>query len=49
MNNVSLQSFASPLMAEDNYIKASLGGFQGSGKSRTASELIIGCYKEFEL
>jgi hypothetical protein len=36
-------------MAEDNYIKASLGGFQGSGKSRTASELIIGCYKEFEL
>jgi hypothetical protein len=47
MADITLQNFASPLMAEDNYIKASFGGFQGSGKSRTASELIIGCYKDF--
>jgi len=46
---MKLNEFASPLVAEDNYIKASIGGFQGSGKSRTGSELIIGCYKDFQI
>jgi len=41
-----LNKFASPIMAENNFIKASFGGFAGSGKTRTATELIIGCYKK---
>ncbi|MBE0571970.1 MAG: AAA family ATPase [Ignavibacteriaceae bacterium] len=28
---------------------ASFGGFQGSGKTRTATEFIIGCYKDMKL
>jgi hypothetical protein len=43
-----LEQFASPIVAENNFIKASFGGFAGSGKTRTATELIIGAYKKFK-
>jgi hypothetical protein len=40
-----LDGFASKITAENSFIKASFGGFAGSGKTRTATEFIIGCYK----
>ncbi len=43
--NLSLDTFANTLTAENSFIKASFGGFAGSGKTRTATEFIIGCYK----
>ena len=43
-----LTDFASPLKAKNHFVKASFGGFQGSGKSRTATEFIIGSYKQLE-
>lgn len=42
----NLSDFATTLAAENSFIKASFGGFAGSGKTRTASELIIGFYKK---
>lgn len=44
-----LEMFASPLKAKNNFIKASFGGFAGSGKTFTAAKFIIGIYKEFGL
>jgi len=41
-----LKDFATKIAAENEFIKASFGGFAGSGKTRTASELIIGFYKK---
>lgn len=46
---MNLKDFASELVAKDHFIKASFGGFAGAGKSRTASEFIIGCYKLLKL
>jgi len=43
---MTLQNFASKIAAENSFIKASFGGFAGSGKTRTATELIIGFYKK---
>jgi len=40
-----LKDFASKIVAENAFIKASFGGFAGSGKTRTATEFIIGAYK----
>lgn len=48
MNNISLDKFAGNLVAKNNFIKASFGGFQGSGKTRTATEFITGSYKEMK-
>lgn len=45
----ALQNFATELKAKNNFIKASFGGFAGSGKTRTATELIIGCYQKFDI
>lgn len=42
---MDLNEFASNLAAKDNFIKASFGGFAGSGKTRTATEFVIGAYK----
>jgi len=42
---MDLKDFASNLVAKDNFIKASFGGFAGSGKTRSATEFIIGAYK----
>jgi hypothetical protein len=43
---MKLTDFASELVAKNHFIKASIGGFAGSGKSRTASELLAGAYKD---
>lgn len=45
---MDLEGFATELKAKNNFIKASFGGFAGSGKSRTASEFVIGAYKELK-
>jgi len=41
---MELKDFANELVAANNFIKASFGGFAGTGKTRTAIEFIIGCY-----
>lgn len=46
---MSLQNFASKIAAENSFIKASFGGFAGSGKTRTSAEFIIGFYKKTKL
>ena len=46
---MKLNDFASELAAKNHFIKASFGGFQGSGKSRTSSDFIIGVYKQLKL
>lgn len=43
---MDLSEFATELKAKNQFIKASFGGFAGSGKSRTASEFVIGAYKQ---
>lgn len=43
---MNLSDFATPVAAKNNFIKASFGGFAGSGKTRTATEFIIGAYHE---
>lgn len=45
---MELKDFATKLRAKNNFIKASFGGFAGSGKTRTASEFIIGAYKHLK-
>lgn len=45
---MKLSDFATPLAAKNNFIKASFGGFAGSGKSRTGAEFICGAYKHLE-
>jgi len=46
---MNLQDFAKPLMAKNHFVKASFGGFAGSGKTKTASDFIIGCYKDMQI
>ena len=48
-NTMELKNFASTLASENDFIKASFGGFAGSGKTRTASEFVVGCYKKMKL
>src|ERR1700758_1517082 len=43
---MKLEEFSSPLVASNRFIKASFGGFAGGGKSRTASEFVLGSYKD---
>ena len=45
---MKLTEFASKLASKNHFIKASFGGFQGAGKSRTATEFIIGTYKDLK-
>lgn len=45
---MNLNDFATPLAARNQFIKASFGGFAGSGKTRTAAEFIAGCYKDMK-
>lgn len=44
-----LARFATKLVSDNTFIKASFGGFAGSGKTRTATEFIIGCMKELKI
>lgn len=43
---MKLQDFASEIMSKGNFIKASFGGFAGSGKTKTASEFLAGAYAD---
>ncbi len=45
---MKLHEFATSLVSKNHFIKASFGGFQGAGKSRTATEFIIGAYKDLQ-
>lgn len=45
---MKLSDFATKLTAENHFIKASFGGMQGSGKSRTATDFVIGAYKDLK-
>ncbi len=45
---MKLHDFATSLVSKNHFIKASFGGFQGAGKSRTATEFIIGTYKDLK-
>jgi len=45
---MKLTDFASSLVSKNHFIKASFGGFQGAGKTRTATEFIIGAYKDLQ-
>ena len=45
---MKLEDFASELVAENNFIKMCFGGFAGSGKSRTATEILVGLYKKMK-
>jgi hypothetical protein len=46
---MKLNEFATEMASKGNFIKASFGGFAGSGKTRTASEFIVGVYKDWKL
>jgi len=46
---MKLNEFAKSLISKNHFIKASFGGFQGSGKTRTAFEFIVGAYKQMKL
>ena len=46
---MGIDDFASELVAKNNFVKASFGGFAGSGKTRTACEFIAGAYKDLGL
>jgi hypothetical protein len=46
---MDLMDFASEICAGNQFVKVSLGGFAGSGKTRTASEFIAGVYNEIDL
>lgn len=43
---MKLQDFATEMASKGNFIKASFGGFAGSGKTKTASEFLAGAYKD---
>lgn len=45
---MKLSEFAKPMLAKGTFVKASFGGFAGSGKSKTASEFLVGIYKELK-
>lgn len=44
---LKLADFATNLVAGNRFVKAGFGGFAGAGKSRTATEFVLGAYKEF--
>lgn len=45
---MKLENFATDLVSKNHFIKSSFGGFQGSGKTRTATEFVIGAYKDLK-
>lgn len=45
---MKLNEFAKIMASKGTFVKASFGGFAGSGKSRTASEFVAGIYKELK-
>lgn len=45
---MKITDFAKEIVAKNHFIKASFGGFAGSGKSRTATEFIVGSYHDMK-
>lgn len=45
---MNLKDFATQLTAANRFVKAAFGGFAGAGKSTTATEFVIGAYKDLE-
>jgi hypothetical protein len=43
---MKLADFATDLASNNRFVKAGFGGFAGAGKSRTATEFVIGAYKD---
>lgn len=43
---MKLEDFATDLVAGNTFVKAGFGGFAGAGKSRTATEFVIGAYQD---
>lgn len=43
---MKLDDFAGELVASNKFVKAGFGGMSGAGKSRTATEFVIGSYKD---
>lgn len=46
---MNINDFAKELVAKNHFVKASFGGFAGAGKTRTATEFVVGCYKDMKL
>jgi len=46
---LKLTEFASELVAKNNFIKVSFGGFAGAGKTQTASSFVAGSYIDLKL
>lgn len=46
---MNLNDFAGKIVAKNNFIKASIGGFAGSGKTKTGCSIIVGAYKDLGL
>jgi hypothetical protein len=44
---MKLEDFATEMVAGNNFVKAAFAGFAGGGKSRTATEFVIGAYRDF--
>lgn len=43
---MNLKQFATQMASNGNFVKASFGGFAGSGKTRTGAEFMVGAYKD---
>jgi hypothetical protein len=43
---MNLNEFASKMASNGNFVKASFGGFAGSGKTRTGAEFLVGAYQD---
>ena len=46
---MTLKQFASEIVSNGNFVKASFGGFAGAGKTRTGSEFLAGVYRDLKL
>ncbi len=44
--SMKLDDFAGDLVASNKFVKAAFGGMAGAGKSRTATEFVIGSYRD---
>jgi len=45
---MNLKQFATTMASNGNFVKASFGGFAGSGKTRTGAEFLVGAYKDLK-
>lgn len=45
---MNLKQFATTMASNGNFVKASFGGFAGSGKTRTGAEFLVGAYQDLK-